>query len=191
MTGSLCTDARQVPSGTLDFQSMRRFSPVRVVRVLLTTTLSLWVAGAGCFLGCEGMIASAANSGSAESTHHGDKAPIVVSGEACASGEANTSHDCCKKNSKSAKPSEPTRNRDSSLLELSGSSSGEMNGCPLAVSRAAVIAKTRGSDLDSAPALVQSILPDLNSSEQTAPLSSPLRLPNRGHTYLRCCVFRI
>lgn len=171
---------------------MRKFSPVRIVRLLLATTLSLWVAGAGCILGCEGMIASAANSGGLESTHHSDKdQTVVAAGHACSSGEANKSHDCCKKSPDSVKPAKPTKNRDASLLELSGSSSGAMNGCPLAVSRASIVAKTRESDLNSSPALAQSILPELKSAERTAPLSSPLRLPNRGHTYLRCCVFLI
>jgi hypothetical protein len=30
----------------------------------------------------------------------------------------------------------------------------------------------------------------LNNAESSA-LTTPLRLPNRGHTYLRCCVFLI
>ena len=170
---------------------MRKFSPVKIVRLLLATTLSLWVAGAGCILGCEGMIASAANAGSVK-THHSDEGQTVVaSGHACSSGEANKSHDCCKKSSESIKPATPTKNSNPALLGLTGSSSGAMNGCPLAVSRGSVVAKTRDSDLNSAPASAQSILPDSNSAERTAPLSSPLRLPNRGHTYLRCCVFLI
>jgi hypothetical protein len=169
---------------------MRKFSPVKIVRLLLATSLSLWVAGAGCILGCEGMIASAANGGSVE-THHSDEGQTVVaSGHACSSGEVNKSHDCCKKSSENVKPAAPTKN-NVALFELSGSSSGAMNGCPLAVSRASVVAKTRDSDLNSAPASAQSILPDSNSAERTAPLSTPLRLPNRGHTYLRCCVFLI
>lgn len=169
---------------------MRRL-PIRIVRGLLATVLSFWVAGAGCFMGCEGMIASAASDGGARSTHHSGNIPIVVSGEACASGEANSAHDCCKKNSKSVKQISPTRTTNSSSFELSGSSSGAMNGCPLAVSRAAVIAKTRDGDLNSAPAIVRYLIPDLNSAEQTAPLVAPLRLPNRGHTYLHCCAFLI
>jgi hypothetical protein len=171
---------------------MRKFSPVKIVRLLLATSLTLWVAGAGCILGCEGMIASAASGGSAESTHHPDKSPIVVaSGDACSAGETNKSHDCCKKSAGKVKPAAPARNSDVSLLELNGSSSGMMNGCPLAMSRTAVVAKIRGDDFHSTPVLVQSVLPDSNSAERTAPLSSPLRLPNRGHTYLRCCVFLI
>lgn len=171
---------------------MRKFSPVRIVRLLLATTLSLWVAGAGCILGCEGMIASAASGGGIEATHHSDKGQTVVaSGDACSSGEASKSHDCCKKSPDSVTPATPTKSSNASLLELSGSSSGAMNGCPLAVSRASVVAKTRETDLNSAPALAQSVLPELESAERTAPLSSPLHLPNRGHTYLRCCVFLI
>ena len=171
---------------------MGKVSPVKILRLLLATTLSLWVAGAGCILGCEGMIASAASGLLFESTHHSDKGPAVVaSGHACSSGETNKSHDCCKKNSETVKPAASPQNSDASIFELSGSTSGAMNGCPLAVSRASVVVKTRGSDFESAPALARSILPELKTAERTAPLSPPLRLPNRGHTYLRCCVFLI
>src|SRR5687768_3117990 len=162
---------------------MRQFSFIKLVRLILATSLSLWVAGAGCILGCEGMIASAASGGSIESTHHSEQGPTVVaSGHACSSGEAKKAHDCCKKNAVKAKPAKPLKNVDVKLFELSGSSSGAMNSCPLAVSRASAVAKTRESDSNSAPVATQSILPGLNSAELTAPLSSPLRLPNRGHT---------
>ena len=182
--------ARQVIIRGLDFQSMLKFA--KTLRLLLATILSLWVAGAGCMLGCEGMIASAASGGSAESAHHPDKSPIVVaSGHACSSGAANKSHDLSNKRAASVEPTTPATHSAESLLQLNGSSSNTMNGCPLAMSRAAVVAKVRGSDFHAAPVLVQSILRDLNSMERTAPLSSPLRLPNRGHTYLHCCVFLI
>ena len=171
---------------------MRQFSPIKLVRWLLATSLSLWVAGAGCILGCEGMIASAASGGSIESTHHSDQGQTVVaSGHACSSGAAKKSHDCCKKSAANSKPVTPAKNSSARMLELSGSSSGAMNSCPLAVSRSSVVAKTRESDSNSAPTATQSILPDLSSAERTSPLSSPLRLPNRGHTYLHCCVFLI
>ena len=171
---------------------MCKVSQIKILRLLLATMLSLWVAGAGCILGCEGMVASAASGADLESMHHSDKGQTVVaSGHACSSGETNKSHDCCKKNSETVKPAATPQNSDASIFELSGSSSGEMKDCPLAVSRASVVVKNRGSDLESAPALAQSILPELKSAERTAPLSPPLRLPNRGHTYLRCCVFLV
>jgi hypothetical protein len=170
---------------------MRSFSSARTIRFLLAPLLSLWVAGAGCMLGCESMVAYGASGGGAESTHHPDQtATIVASGHSCASGETNKSHDCCKKSAAKVKPHAPT-NGDASILRFGGSSSSTMNGCPLAVDRAAIIAKTHSGDLSAAPAHAQSILPDLNSLERTAPLSPPLRLPNRGHTYLHCCVFLI
>jgi len=171
---------------------MRNFSPIKLARLLLATSLSLWIAGAGCFLGCEGMIASAASGGSAESTHHPNKSPnVVASGHACSAGETNKSHDCCKKSAENLKPAAATSSSDALLLGLSSSSSNTMNGCPLAMGRAAVVAKTRESDLNSAQALAPTVLPNLNSAERTSPLLSPLRVPNRGHTYLHCCVFLI
>lgn len=169
---------------------MRSFSPAKTIRILLASLLSLWVAGAGCMLGCESMVAYAASGGSAPSTHHPNQtATIVASGHACSSAETSKSHDCCNKSAK-VKPHAPSSG-DASILEFGGSSSGTMNGCPLAVSRAVVVAKAHSGDLSATPSLAQSTLPDLNSLERTARLSRPLRLPNRGHTYLRCCVFLI
>jgi hypothetical protein len=66
-----------------------------------------------------------------------------------------------------------------------------MTDCPLAVTATAALSKA-GSDQASAA------LPDSSESavlanppEQTIAFTRPLRLPNRGHTYLRCCVFLI
>jgi hypothetical protein len=78
-----------------------------------------------------------------------------------------------------------------SLPEVGGTSSGTMNNCPLAMSRAAVVGKPHDSESSVNPALARSFLPDLDFGEHTAPLSAPLRLPNRGHTYLHCCAFLI
>jgi hypothetical protein len=171
---------------------IRSLPSARIVRFVLAPLLSLWIAGAGCMFGCEVMAASTAPGSSPEkhSSHHsGRKATIVASGDACSS---SSSHSCCAKSaSETQRPIKRASNSDTTLLTVGGSSSGMMKGCPLAVSRAAIAAKTRDNEVAAAPALAHSALPAENFLEQTAPLSTPLRLPNRGHTYLHCCVFLI
>ena len=166
---------------------MGNFSSARLVRFILAPVLSLWVAGLGCMMGCEGFVKAAeTNPGVTAKPHSGHKSTIVASGHACSSGHARA------KNAGEARPqAQRTRTADRALITADKPSSGRMKGCPLAVSRVAVITKTRGDEANSSPALTHSTLPAENFPEQTAPLSIPPRLPNRGHTYLRCCVFLI
>lgn len=173
---------------------MRMLPSTKIVRFVLAPVLSLWIAGAGCMMGCEGMVAAAATAPSSisekHSGHHsGRNATRVASGQGCSSGG---SHSCCAKNPGETKPAaERTNKSDTALIMASGSSSGMMKDCPLAVGRAPIPAKIRINEVAAAPVLANSALPAENSLEQSAPLSTPLRLHNRGHTYLRCCVFLI
>ncbi len=179
---------------------MRSFSSFRVIRVSLALAVALWMAGAGCLLGCENMVATAATTSEQPST----SAALVVSGDACAS--AHSAHCCAKmsaktKSSATARPAKLTtansavRNREEISNEVQSpafnSNPPAMIDCPLAVNATAVLAKV-GSDHANL-ALVSTNVNQLSEDrfEQSAPLISPLRLPNRGHTYLRCCVFLI
>ena len=180
---------------SVSLASMIRSLPsVRIVRFVLAPVLSLWIAGAGCMIGCEGMVAAAATvpSSSPEKhsgSHSGRKTTIVVSGHACPS---SGSHTCCEKNAGETKPAaKRTSKSDTTLVTVGGASSGLMKGCPLAVGRAAIAAKIRDKEFDAAPVLAHSILPAEKVLKRTAPLYTPVRLPNRGYTYLRCCVFLI
>lgn len=168
---------------------MRLLSSIRVVRVALALAVAFWMAGAGCLLGCEQMVSAAAATEVASSA---SASTIVASGSACASMES--SHDCCAKRGShsaskaSAKVTAKTASDKPESLE--GFPVSMMN-CPLAVTATAALSKA-GSDQASVA------LPDssertvlANSPEQTGAFARPLRLPNRGHTYLRCCVFLI
>jgi hypothetical protein len=181
------------------FPAMRTLSQVKAIRMLLAPLLALWIAGAGCMLGCEGMVAAAAQSRDANAIQHSKHtSTIVASGHACASGGTGN-HNCCKKSVEEVSPeigssvdSQARPRNEGGALILSGvPSSGMMDPCPFAVGRSATIAKTRSADTSAAPQLPQSTLQFQSLTEQTTPLSSPLRLPNRGHTYLHCCVFLI
>ena len=150
------------------------------------------MAGGGCLIGCEAMVAAATTARRSSSEWHSGhdsarKATIAPSGHACSSGRSRDS-----KKARQAKPEvERTSKSDTALVTLGGSSSGMIKDCPLGVGRAAIAAKVRTKEVAAAPVLTNSILPAENVIEQTSPLSPPARLPNRGHTYLRCCVFLI
>jgi len=181
---------------------MWAFSSSKIVRFLLAPLLSLWVAGAGCMLGCEGMVAAAA-AGAIEQNralHSEHSSTIVASGHACSSGgssaassdEVNRSHSCCKKGSTEVKPkAQRVSPGAATLIEFGASSSGTMKDCPLAGSKEAVATKSRRGEASASPAVAHSYLPPQKFLAQPTPLSALPLLPNRGHTYLRCCVFLI
>lgn len=180
---------------------MWTFSSSKIVRFVLTPLLSLWVAGAGCMLGCEGMVTSVAAAGfeqeASTGLHSAQGVTIVASGHACSSGassasELNKSHNCCKRSSTEVKPKERRLSPGAATwIRFDSSSSGLMKDCPLARSKTAVVTKSRSSKTDASPGLANSYLPAQDFLEQPTSLSTSARLPNRGHTYLRCCVFLI
>jgi hypothetical protein len=164
------------------------FSLIKMVRVVLAVTLAFWAAGAGCLLGCEGMITVAASESSAVTHHATSDLNLVVSGEACASAK---SHDCCAKRNHSAQlKAQPAAKQVATLVETDPASTA-MSDCPLAMSRTVVVAKKGVDETRSAPAVANANLPGQQLLEQPTPLVSQVRLPNRGHTYLRCCSFLI
>lgn len=167
-------------------QSMIWRSSATIVRFGLALALSLWIAGAGCMFGCESMVAAAQEprgATEAQSTWH--KVPTAVSGHACDSAE---SHDCCVKARKAV--TGRTETPETVGVASEHGLPPEMMRCPLAVNGAAVITKT-SKQIVAPVALSRASLPPENTFEQNAALSPPSRLPNRGHTYLCCCVFLI
>ena len=168
---------------------MRLLSSIRVVRLALALAVALWMAGAGCLLGCEQMVnASAAT----EVTSPASPTIIVASGSACAS--MHSSHDCCAKRSShstSKTPANAQAKAASEKLESVEALPVSMMDCPLAVIATAELSKA-GPDQTSVALPASSQRTGLaNLPEQTSAFARPLRLPNRGHTYLRCCVFLI
>jgi hypothetical protein len=179
---------------------MRFLSSIRIVRVSLALAVAFWMAGAGCMLGCENMVSAATTTDIASPANSG---AVVVAGEACAS---MPSHDCCaKRNAHTAqkavtKPTseEPEFVADSgekipshSLLRALGATFPTMMDCPLAVNATAVLSKASPDQLNVALLSSTERTPLSNPAEQTSAFARPLRLPNRGHTYLHCCSFLI
>ena len=175
--------------------AMRFLSSIRIVRVALALAVALWMAGAGCMLGCENMATAAI-----ASDHHAtaEAAVIVASGEACASMH---SHDCCAKgasHSSTSSKSQTNANHSAASARTHHAIASEsiapstvMMDCPLAVNAMAALPKSRANQSSTALLSAGARPVVSNSVEQTTPFSRPLRLPNRGHTYLRCCTFLI
>jgi hypothetical protein len=179
---------------------------MRIVRIVLAVTVALWMAGAGCMLGCENNVAAAAAS---SETQQFTSSTIVASGDACAA----HSRDCCarhrsanesthgskhgvepatnpalKSGKSAAKPADRSASALASSLETTPSN---MDSCPLAVNATAALSKVGREHSNSVYAVTPVNASLSNSTFPTIALSPPLRLPNRGHTYLHCCVFLI
>ncbi len=181
--------ARQTILNQLDLRPVdMKFSFLKMARVGIAATLVLWVAGAGCLLGCEGMMTAAASEGSGRAHHVNGEMNLVVSGEACASAK---SHDCCAKRNHRPQPKAQLLERQTATLVETDLSSSGMTACPLAMSRTVVMAKKGVDDSRLATTVANANLPTQSLIEQPDPLVSQLRLPNRGHTYLRVCSFLI
>ena len=168
---------------------MSFLSSIRIVRVVLALAVASWMAGAGCMLGCANMVSAAAPS---EFGSPASPPTIVAAGGACAAMHA---HDCCaRRAAKSARKSAAkahTATTTSALGPELSATPGTMMDCPLAVNATAALSKATPdqSSIALPPSVASALLS--NSSEQTTAFARPFRLPNRGHTYLRCCVFLI
>ena len=169
---------------------MFRIVSSRTTRLTLAPLLALWIAGTGCLFGCE--IKSLA---AEPVSQHESKSTLatMVSGEACASAK---SHDCCA-NKPATKhgghDTEKVAGENVSSHELvvwPGSSSGSMGSCPLAVNATVVVTKSRDTETSAGTASTV-VVPHQRILRHQTHRSDPLSLPNRGHTYLRCCVFLI
>lgn len=155
---------------------MKPFCPARIFRLTLAISVSLWMAGAGCLLGCSNAVhASPQNSK--------DEVNTVVADGSCA---AKHSHDCCAKKKKTAASSETEL-----LVPEIKAGPGSMKDCPLAINSSAVVSKARSdaSDQSLAREISSFVVPKLSNNFSSR--SSESLLLNRGPTYLRCCVFLI
>ena len=174
-------------------------SSLRIPRLALSLLLALWVGGAGCLIGCGNMAMAAM--GEVEGAAPRDNT-TVVAGESC---RKAPNHSCCAKHH--ARPihhqppvgqatpgfqlkisKTPTRSIAASLLPTSGASMGM---CPLAMNASALAAKVRTDEASTMTALSRVALPLVDSGRTFTHATPPAWFSNRGHTYLRCCVFLI
>lgn len=157
----------------------------KATRLLLAVSVSVWMAG-GCLFGCSNNEVLAAEVSQDVST-------AAVADESC---NRSRKHDCCTrpnaqktKTQKSKKIArQPVQATDSSALSALPHG---MKDCPLMTNATAVTSKSNGSLADPGHSSV-AVLPAIKNTTEQAEFT-PVRsyLPNRGPTYLRCCVFLI
>lgn len=145
---------------------MISFLSMKALRLTLVFSVSLWMAG-GCLLGCGNSAMGAELSKSSSS------AQTIVSGHSC--------HHAAKNETKAPK----------GVPSFMPAPRGMMQDCPLAASATAVTAKNSNHVPDPGSAPVAS-LPLIDHETVQFASSSLIPIPpNRGPTYLRCCVLLI
>ena len=176
---------------------MGNLSSFRIFRVTVAFAVALWMGGAGCLLGCENLATA-----STHAPQPGETTSLVVTGETC------SKHRAKSKGSETAASPQISKHQPESkvhgtakakaTLAHSGiaapvfsATPSPMMDCPLAVDATAALSKATPDNAHSAPSLANEYRPETVAFEKTAALAPPLRLPNRGHTYLQCCVFLI
>jgi hypothetical protein len=150
----------------------------KAVRLLLSISVSIWMAG-GCLFGCT------SNASGAEIPQAA--ANVIEPGNSC---HAKRSHECCA----AAKP-KPKKRVASNLKQgepfFVPSPRGMMNDCPLVVNSTAVTSKNSAYVADPGSGPVAALLSLEKQSEHTDHNLVGSFLLNRGPTHLRCCVFLI
>lgn len=154
---------------------------MKVVRLLLAASVSIWMAG-GCLFGCSsGVMAAEAPAASV---------PAVESGESC---HAARAHDCCsaKKTKKPQKQLARKAPQPEGRTSFAPAPRGSMKDCPLVVNATAAPAKSSTHVPDPARTPIAA-LPQVERQMQAVDNTFVVQfLPNRGPTHLRCCVFLI
>lgn len=162
---------------------MFSIASAKTTRLVLVPLLVLWTAGTGCLIGCERMVMAVG--WTADNAH----AVNTVVADACAS---QSGHDCCAKSAKrSASTVQSVVNDSANDFVLPVKDPSEALACPLAVNRMAVIWKAGSIEPPADATIAQQAPTDSSSSSRASGASPYLIPPNRGHTYLRCCVFLI
>lgn len=135
---------------------------------VVASVLVLWLAGVGCIIGCE-IKASAA---------HEEEVQVASEGESCP--VSSSRHDCCRK-----------EDADGTANVETPKHVAHISCCPLAVVSAVDPARKVGTK-DVPVAVAVRGLHAVPDSRISTPLpSNRLRVPDRGGTHLRCCVFLI
>lgn len=160
---------------------MSLFFSNKLVRLLLSVSVSVWLAG-GCLFGCSSGVMAA------DVLESNDPVPTVEAGDSC---HAVRAHDCCaSKASKKqvARKSAPAPEGVSSFVPVPR---GTMKDCPLIMNATAATSKSSTHSQDPASGPI-AILPRLEKQTQLVDSVPVVQfLPNRGPTHLRCCVFLI
>jgi hypothetical protein len=139
---------------------------LKVVRLLLAISVSIWLAG-GCLLGCGNTVMAADLASEAEQ------------------------HESCHAKPKQAKQREVTSTLNATFAGVSSLPRAGITECPLIIGATAAVSKSSSNSPDlvggtNAPLMLAVLNGELPQRHIVDPI-----LPNRGPTYLRCCVFLI
>lgn len=155
----------------------------KFTRLALVPLLAFWIAGTGCLLGCERMVAAASR------LDDGTHLDTIVAGDSCASQKG---HDCCaKRNNRKSIPITVSETSSSIDFFLPSKDASGAFGCPLAANRAVVLGKAGTIQPPAVETIGARLTLYSSVNERRASATETLFPPNRGHTYLRCCVFLI
>jgi hypothetical protein len=157
---------------------MRLFFSNKAGRLLLSVSVSIWMAG-GCLFGCS------SNADGAEVAQEIQNS--VASSDSC---HAKRPHDCCTK-PKPKKQVGGNFKQLEGLASLMPVSGGMMRDCPLIVNSTAAPSKSYTHVPDPARASIAALPRFEKQTAQTDHAPVVPLLPNRGPTHLRCCVFLI
>jgi hypothetical protein len=151
----------------------------------IAVLLVLWFVGLGCLLGCITHAEAASTDESCASQHTG-----MTIGDGISSGhKVGQQHDCCRARMASNKQ---VGNEMGRSLKASLPASSHSQCCPLSAANASGVAhKPRAVGEATRTSILNAAQPLINIRAKAAPSHNSFSLPNRGHTYLRCCVFLI
>jgi hypothetical protein len=158
------------------------FVSAKLIRFVLAPSLALWIAGTGCLLGCNRNVLAATSTGQIHDAN------TVVAADACAGEKA---HDCCAKRDKRAASPQVETNPNTAIDFFAPTRETGARGCPLAANRAVVLAKSESMQPPAVMAIASLADARIGPTEIVLGQTARLIPPNRGHTYLRCCVFLI
>lgn len=154
----------------------------KILRWLLVLSVGSWMGGAGCVLSCTSQSYGA--SPIERITYRDVAASVSHAG-------MMQSHHCCHKPGSTKSPATPAITGESRAQLLFSTSTGPLGECPLVQYSGAVVNKTQSDD-SIQPAVHHTGDKNLVSiTARSLPARASTYLPNRGPTYLRCCVFLI
>jgi len=140
-----------------------------VTRRLVAVALVLWLGGTACLLGCEAGVSVATV----------DSPQASTSAESC---PLSAGRDCCHR---------AEGGRDEASVGTQSSSPDAMMCCPLAGHSAVAAGKSSVADAPVAALGIGETLPASSGKTLATTPAGGLCIPDRGGTYLRCCVFLI
>jgi len=148
----------------------RRPFITRILRGAIAIALTSWVAGFGCIFGCHNAskMATATTQVQPATLHH-----------------AASNHSCCKRRKNSTHSTVDAVLAPQAIMENGEPS---VTGCPLGTNASALASTS--SHYQPPVVAADHVMPQLVAAlSATVPI--PAAYQNRGHTYLRCCVFLI